>query len=324
MKKILWAIDAFQSDISLEKTSVDLIRTLAKKTGAQIEPIYVLSPEQLNLSVEMTPKLFSHYRPAAEKALKQALRNTHIPSIIEPHVLTEKSASLSQSVQALNSYALSSGADLIAVGTHAKKGLSRLLLGSFTEALLLQSRVPVLTINPKAKSSTRDNSILFATDTSEGSEAAFKQLLKLAKDLGSKLTLYHYIRNPIDPIIQSGAFLLGGGWVPVSTYVRQESAQIEKDLEKMAQKARKEGIKTEVIVDSGFEGVTEGILEAATHSKATLIALAAQSGPVAAALIGSISRQVVRSADIPVWVIHTQPPQPKSKKKSTSVRLFSV
>jgi len=326
MKKILWAIDAFQSDVSLDKTSVELIRNLAKKTECKIEPVYVLSPEQLNLSVEFTPQLIAHYKPAAEKTLKQVLKNTQIPGLIAPQVLVENAPSLTQTAEALNAYALSTGADLIAVGTHAKKGLARMLLGSFAEALLLHSRVPILTINPKTKSKARDNSILFATDGSPSSEEAFKYLLKLAQDLGTKITLYHYIRNPIDPIIQSGAFLLGGGWVPVNTYVRDESAQIEQELQKMVEKAKKEGIKAEILIDSGYEGITEGILNSAAETKAVMIALAAQSGPITATLIGSISRQVVRSAETPVWVIHTEIQKPKAKlkpKKKSTIRLYS-
>jgi nucleotide-binding universal stress UspA family protein len=287
--------------------------------------VYVLSPDQLNLSVEFSPPLIAHYLPAAEKALKNALKRAEIPGMLPPKVLVQKMASLSQAISTLNNHAIITGADLIAVGTHAKKGLARFFLGSFTEVLLLGSTVPVLTINPKTKLPARDNHILFATDASPASQEAFKRLINLAKDLKAGITLYHYVKNPIEPIIQSGAFLLGGGWIPVSTYVRDESAQLERELEKMAERARKAGIQTEVLMDSGLEGVTEGVLENAKKKKATLIALAAQSGPVAATLMGSIARQVVRTAECPVWVIRKKEEtakKPRGRKRSYNVTLF--
>lgn len=44
------------------------------------------------------------------------------------------------------------GADLIVMGTHGRRGVSRALIGSVTEAVVRTSPVPVLTVHAKTKS----------------------------------------------------------------------------------------------------------------------------------------------------------------------------
>lgn len=44
------------------------------------------------------------------------------------------------------------GADLIVMGTHGRRGLSRALIGSITESVLRTSNVPVLTVHAPPKS----------------------------------------------------------------------------------------------------------------------------------------------------------------------------
>ena len=44
----------------------------------------------------------------------------------------------------------SSGADLIIMGTHGRKGIDRILFGSVAEKIVKSSTVPVMTVRPKA------------------------------------------------------------------------------------------------------------------------------------------------------------------------------
>lgn len=48
--------------------------------------------------------------------------------------------------QEINDYAEEENADLVVMGSHARKGLERMLLGSVTEKVLRTSERPVLTV----------------------------------------------------------------------------------------------------------------------------------------------------------------------------------
>jgi nucleotide-binding universal stress UspA family protein len=128
-----------------------------------------------------------------------------------------------------------------------------------------------------------------------------------AKALGCQVTLLHAIPNPIEPVLQSGVYLLGGGWVPVPLYMEKEREKRDKLVNDLASRARKKGIPVSVRVDINAKSVTQSILDAAQSEKADWIAMAAESGPVASALLGSITRQVVRHAQCPVWVFRSRP-----------------
>jgi nucleotide-binding universal stress UspA family protein len=56
---------------------------------------------------------------------------------------------LGEAAEALHQLAVDVDADLIVVGTHARRGMERLLLGSVAEALIRIARVPVLIAQPK-------------------------------------------------------------------------------------------------------------------------------------------------------------------------------
>jgi nucleotide-binding universal stress UspA family protein len=56
---------------------------------------------------------------------------------------------LGEPADALHQVAVDCDADLIVVGTHARKGLEKLLLGSVAEALIRSAHLPVLVARPK-------------------------------------------------------------------------------------------------------------------------------------------------------------------------------
>ncbi len=64
---------------------------------------------------------------------------------VKPSVLTESSPA-----QAITRFAQGKNADLIIVGTHGRKGLTRMLMGSTAESLLRSSPCPVLVVKHKA------------------------------------------------------------------------------------------------------------------------------------------------------------------------------
>ena len=134
VKKIIWALDAFDQSGQLQQSAAHAIKQIYSKTNSVIEPVYVMSPAELNVSVEFTMPWIMHYLPAAEKALSKLMEAMFIPNALPPHVLVQNHASTSDAVKTLAGYALKSGADLIVVSTHGRSGVGRLLMAALPNA----------------------------------------------------------------------------------------------------------------------------------------------------------------------------------------------
>jgi nucleotide-binding universal stress UspA family protein len=325
VRKIVWALDALLEDKSLVKKTETILAALTKNVKTEIEPVYILCPDDLAITTELTPPWIKSYKPNAEKALRSLVSKVKLDSIKESQVIVQTMPGIRRSVDSLIAHAKLKGADLIVVSTNARKGMPRFILGSFAETLLLHSEVPVFIINPSMTEPKKFNRILFPTDLEEASRTAFETILSLCKGLDAKITLFHKIPNPIEPVVASGAYLLGGAWVPVSTYFDQTTQARETEAKKWVDYAKSKGIKADCEIDQSTGSTVQAILKYAKKSDTQMIAMASRSGAVATALLGSISRQVVRQATCPVWIMHPKPIQQKKQKKPAgpSVSLFS-
>jgi len=85
--------------------------------------------------------------------------------------------------------------DFAITGTHGRKGLRKVLMGSVAEKIYRQATCPVLAINPETVASHQGNwppkRILFATDFSVTSVHALPYALSLAEENQAVLTLLH-------------------------------------------------------------------------------------------------------------------------------------
>ena len=330
--KILWAIDAFDdahedasSGVSRGASSGDSIHSVERAHSdlpglqaeaalilsqvsahciTEIEPVYVLSPEQMGITIEVGLPWGQHYAPSAKKTLEQKLKQVRLAGLKEPQILLHHRSSLRGTVEVLSRYARTNHFDLILVGSHSRRGLERALLGSFAEELLLQSEVPVMVIGARvlAKPLSPPDHILFPTDFSETSYSTYREILKLAQSLKAKITLLHVIPRPAEAMLQSGVYLLSGNWVPVPIYIEREQAQHTKTVEKWEKEALKLGIQIKLIIDSDTPSVVQSIRAHAISQRVSVIAMAAQSGRMKSMILGSVSRQIVREASCPVWI----------------------
>jgi nucleotide-binding universal stress UspA family protein len=85
-------------------------------------------------------------------------------------------------------------ADLIAMGTHGRKGLKRLLMGSVTSGVIVNSPVDVIVIKrPCSKCSGTYSSILLPFDGSDFSKKALTRACELSKIDGASITVLYVI-----------------------------------------------------------------------------------------------------------------------------------
>lgn len=305
MQKIIWALDAFPAESQKANLkALAQLKALATQTNLEIEPVYVLTPDEHNrLRSGSEFPWTKELKLGAEKAMKGFLSKTGL-KVRPPRVLLNTDERLSVSVKLLNAHAKSVGADLILVSTHARKGLKRIFMGSFTESLLLTSEVPVLVVSPASQPVKAFKKILYSTDLSPSSRDGFEKVVEQAKVWGSKIVLYYHVPSPVEPLLAGGSQLLGGSYIPIQAYFDQKRIKQEEMAQGWKEWCKKQGVKCQLIVRYQAESIAPSILKVAKKEKAHLIAMTSKVGRAGAFLMGSIARQVVRESERPVWVLH--------------------
>lgn len=309
-KRILWAVDALATDKALQDKTVKILRAWAKGSGAVIEPVFILSPDQLYVPPDMLSTLATDLKETAKKNLDAIAKRAKLPGLLAPTLLAADNFSLRNAVDHLVAYARQTGAELIVVSSSSKKGATRFLFGSFAETLILHSEIPVFLVTPKTIATSTFKHIFFPTDLSERSRDVFRTVTALAKAHRSKITLFHkieYLNQYTLATLESTPLYQG--------YMKDDIIRRRHLIEAMAEDARAHGVKTDVVLDKKLDTVSESIFRAARRAKADLIAMASQTGPVVTALLGSVTRQTLRAAPCPVWVVH-----PMDTRERSTVR----
>jgi nucleotide-binding universal stress UspA family protein len=83
--------------------------------------------------------------------------------------------------------------DLVILGSHGRKGISHLLLGSIAENVSRTTTCPVITVGPQARSGFENSlkTIVYATDFSEESRLALHYAASLAQEFNAELLVTH-------------------------------------------------------------------------------------------------------------------------------------
>ncbi|HUK30663.1 MAG TPA: universal stress protein [Candidatus Acidoferrum sp.] len=184
-------------------------------------------------------------------------------------------------------------ADLLVLGTHGRRGLGRVLLGSVAERVFRQAPCPVLTVGPRVTSDApreiEFNRVLFATDFSDASLAAAPYAFSLAQEFQARLTLMHAVKLPLEPM---------------------ESPQIitserEKQLRNLVPPETDLWCRPEFVVT--FGDAAQNILKVAKEQEADLIIFgvrgAGASVGVATHVSDAIAHEVVCHAKCPVLTV---------------------
>jgi nucleotide-binding universal stress UspA family protein len=304
-RRVIWAVDPFEEDASFLTNAARSLEWYVTPINAWVEPVYVFMPEQFEVETGSSPFAHTHFKDAAERALASRLKpylSRFSPRVEHPRVLALEDGAPGNLADRLIEHAMRAGAELIAVNTHGRQGIARLLLGSFAETLLLRSPIPVMVVSRHLNAGVPENLVLFPTDFGPGSRDAFRAAVRIARDRGARMIVHHAIPHPIEPVLQSGLYLLGGAWIPVQPFSTDESERQRRRAEAWARCATRSGVPARALVETGGVSVADRICAVANRERAGLIAMEAHSGRMSAALLGSVTRQVSRQACAALWV----------------------
>lgn len=289
-RKIIWAINP--SDSEDQKNMVKTLSELSSVAQATIQPVSVAT-----LSRHFTNYTLKDVESAVTRGIQTFLANHPVPNLVEPKVLAVNETSLRKSVALLDEHATRENADFIAVGTHGRKGVPRLFLGSFAESLLLTSKHPVLVVGPNIKLVRPIQDILFPTDFSAGSRKIFNSVLELAKILVARVTIFHALEPMVTP------FLFEQAWMLKEDLPGELEKSYVDEARTWVADAQNRDVRADYKIYQPTTSSSDAIVSFAKERSMDLIAMKTQSGQLEAAIAGSIVRQVVRDAACPVLVM---------------------
>lgn len=336
--KLWWAIDPFESRTPEAHRAAGWVERFAhgevptERGAAEIEAVYALSLEGLG-AFAIDEDALGKARDAALRHLVD-LAHSLAPSVKSGRVLISPRASPGAVARRIADGAAESGVDGIVVASRARTGVSRTLLGSFAESLLLVSRIPVWLIPPDEHFREGADTVVFATDLSDESHEVFRRWMREHAPQGAgtsghgtrarRLRLAHVASSPYLPMLSSGAYLLSGAYIPTTDPMTENRPEGEAPdrarLKAWAEEARAFGWDSQDVWVDSSAGVLDAILAEAADPRVTCVALAAQSGPWSAALLGSLARSLVRMSPVPVWVGRAAPPEEEERDRAEPSR----
>ncbi len=197
---------------------------------------------------------------------------------------------------AILEYAAGNAIDLIVMGTHGRRGLRRLLLGSVAEEVVRLAPCPVLTVPaPKdGRPAGQVERILVPVDFSEYGKLALSYATQLVALYGARLHLLHVVDEVIYPDFYPPIAPSGGS---VSEDLRAQSLERLRDLLQQAP-----AVEGETHVQAGRAPAE--IVRFAGQISADLIVIASHGlTGIRHMLLGSVTEQVVRRAPCPVFTV---------------------
>lgn len=198
---------------------------------------------------------------------------------------------------AILDYAEENDVDLIVMGSHGRRGLRRMLLGSVTEEVIRSGRWPVLTVHgdpDRGPTTTNYGRIVAPVDFSSNTRAGLNLAADLARRFGAELELIHVVDVPVLPE------LYGPVTAPVVDVKRATDLAAGK-LEELATPLR-DGLNVSTDVHVG--GAVGEILKAAEGADLIVLPTHGYRG-LDRALMGSVAEGVLRRAQCPVLTIKT-------------------
>lgn len=193
---------------------------------------------------------------------------------------------------AIAEYVTARGVDVVAMGTHGRSGVDRVVLGSVTERVLRSVDVPVLTTRAASDDDPvayRD--VLVPSDGSDPASVALDHGIAIADRFDARLTGLH--------VLQSRA--LGGVTVPSDVLATLEDAG-EAITHDVVERATAAGIEARGEIREGRPGDVITAFADEAGMDLVVMGTAGRTG-IDRFLLGSTATRVLRQAGVPVMAV---------------------
>ncbi|MEW6109270.1 MAG: universal stress protein [Nitrospirota bacterium] len=184
-------------------------------------------------------------------------------------------------------------ADLIAMGTHGRKGLKRLIMGSVTAGVIADSPCDVLVVKrPCHECSGTYRNILLPFDGSEFSGKALLRAHSLSKADGGSITALYVIPRYEEMI----------GFMKTESIKKSLFSEAERILRIAKEGISENGVQIRTEIEEGQAG--DKIVETAGRINSDLIVMGSYGWTgVNKAIIGSTTERVIMNASCPILVV---------------------
>lgn len=142
VKKILFPVDFFESSNKI----LPVVKLMAEKLGAKIELVHVVRGSSDFVGYEMGTAWYSNYEDALIRGGEKAMDRFVEEKLAGLDV--ETTIAVGDVAEEIIKYADKTGADMIIIGTHGRKGLDKIMFGSVAKGVVKGAHCPVLTVNP--------------------------------------------------------------------------------------------------------------------------------------------------------------------------------
>lgn len=206
IERILCPVDFSE----FSETAYDYAHSLARHYEATLLILHVVRSIAIDPTLMASPMVEDVYSRQAADA-KTKIEKLAQKQAGEP-VRSQITVQLGFAAGSILSFARQNDTDLIVMGTHGRRGLDRLVMGSTTEQVLRKAHCPVLAIRKPVRSFISPQSpgdpvqlrkILCCVDFSEHSPRALEYAFSLGLQYGAEVTLLHVLEDAKDASEQS-------------------------------------------------------------------------------------------------------------------------
>jgi nucleotide-binding universal stress UspA family protein len=267
-------------------TAVKLAADFAKQFHSRLYVLHAVLPEFYGVGMAgAVPELaLADLENAREQLHKYAERIPELRTVKHKEI-----AFLGSPGDAIQSAGQANGVDLLVVGSHGRRGLAKLTLGSVAEWAISHLSFPVLVAGPSCDKTLRPiRSILLATDLSQHALSASQYASSMAQDYNGRLTIMHVLSE-------------------ASTAEQQAQAELSAmaELRRLVPGECGEWCTLQFQLKTG--DIAAAILESARQDKANLIVLGVHRRlPLADHALRNKLSAIIRGAHCPVLLVPNQ------------------